>query len=983
MSRRRGRRSIKMTRKEICDSNIPISYAERKRGIKCNLKFEPWNISEYNDYDEYKNSGKEFDGSKEIFKVSNRQFQHPLYNNIQRMTTYIYIISKTVGKEIYFKIGEGGKGEEVVRDDAVVHTDGRLGDARTFLIPGLEDVGYKVHYVFFFDKDIHHNKSDVYIGQFIENQVHATLKKAFPQANISFLNQRASEWYLVQKKEIQFFIGFIFDIIASYHYKTLKPLAIWKYSEEVERLEDFKKHPHLIELPEVNDVQSRLKKSTIYEDAMSKIAFLRQQNRPAAEAVIDLSVATKKDDINTIKQILGMTRGGLTYNFRLNDINFRARRIGLPLTSSTGKLAYVYYVTFTSDAEHREVIDVFKSNKISLFHQYKGDLQNIEYDISVANFLEILAKHLSSEEYAEWELKDIQKKFSSKTYNEHVETIPIRQTQLPAFYFNKRVQRYYGEQFVKSNDIDEDYSVSDVEKNKMKSWKMIKYDVNTQMIMRQEYDTLHNTMIDNTNELVPIFDMMKLKRVMMDLKTKSKKWKCSNHHTFMVNDITYGKGDIIQLKDDIFIYFDDSDYNIPDEHRHNNWTTYKITRVCDDRHSGDVLNPYIDVREMNPDGTKFVSKEVWILSVPFLSEKIKMLRPKRITKEPKYSENDYIVLTSKKYPLNTLDARWNIGKQTHYVKITKVERSNGKYGIRFMAPFDKNKMWDRVPANKTYVHTVDIEMLDAYTHKLVDDSKKWPTLQKYETELPFMIYEASEVMSHYPDGASSHKELVSSRSASYDIDWERGTRGDKLEKSQRVDVINKLINKRPSTLKLRTLKKRIKSYWSTYKDQKKKGAIKIKTKKRRHPMYDLSHIDDVNMVTKKAKYFWKRLRYETLKRITSTPERKPLTHTIPKAPRDGFRIGDEIWIYDKQLKLGYVCYYFVDTSDNVVYGVFYSSDPMAENPIGDTVSEYTHDELVELLRTDDNPLNTLEEINTSYNGVYSDMIKRMKNLIRS
>ena len=55
-----------------------LKTTERKKNIRCDLKTEPWSLTEYDNYSDYKNSGKEFDGSKDVFKVSNRHFEHPL-----------------------------------------------------------------------------------------------------------------------------------------------------------------------------------------------------------------------------------------------------------------------------------------------------------------------------------------------------------------------------------------------------------------------------------------------------------------------------------------------------------------------------------------------------------------------------------------------------------------------------------------------------------------------------------------------------------------------------------------------------------------------------------------------------------------------------------------------------------------------------------------------------------------------------------------
>jgi hypothetical protein len=581
---------------------------------------------------------------------------------------------------------------------------------------------------------------------------------------------------------------------------------------------------------------------------------------------------------------------------------------------------------------------------------------------------------MSEEEYDEWALKEIQQRFTSKTYTEDIEKHPTRQTQLPAFYFDKRVQNFYAEQFVKSNEVIEDYAETDIEKNELKTWKLIKYNIDSQMMMRQEYDTARKTIIDNTSEMVPIFEIMKIKKV-MEIGKKSKKWRCKNHTRYTIDDISYGKGDIIKLKNDVFVYFDDNEYEIPDERPHNKWTTYKITRLCNDSHSSELLNPYFDIREMDERGKKFVSREVWIVSAPHLSNKIKMLQQKKVVKAPNYSENDYVEIYSKKYPLNELDKRWNVGRQKHYVKIVRVETANGKYGIQFMSPFDKNKLWGRVPENDAYIHTVDIVKFDAYTKKLLDDSNKWSKLEKYATELPFMIYEVSGISRHVPSDVTSHEELLSSRNGKYRSEWEKGTHGERLNGRIKVKTIDAMIHKKPSSLKLRKLKRVLQEYWKEV-----KAPSNQKTRKRKHDKYDLSHIDDVKLVLKKAKYFWKEIRWKTLGNITK--DKKPFTKPIADDP-DGFQIGDEFWIFDddQTAKLGYISYYFKDNKGQLVYGIFFSSDPIAEKAQGDNVSEYTKSELVKWIKEDKNPMTFLNRMNDTYHGAYTEMIERFKRLM--
>lgn len=197
-----------------CDTNTYISSKDRQKGISCDLNRGIWEENQefYERTKILQESGRIFNSSeisgdnideKKLFHVNGRFLSDPLYKHLGKYTTpttpttYIYIISKVFDDDIYFKVGEGGKGSS--------SGVGRLGDAQTYLSPGLENAGYKVHYVFFFRKNLHNNS--VTIGQHIEKKIHKVLRYYFKPTNISHTNDEPSEWYLLKnsKEEIFFF----------------------------------------------------------------------------------------------------------------------------------------------------------------------------------------------------------------------------------------------------------------------------------------------------------------------------------------------------------------------------------------------------------------------------------------------------------------------------------------------------------------------------------------------------------------------------------------------------------------------------------------------------------------------------------------------------------------------------------------------------------------------------------------------------------
>ena len=140
--------------------------------------------SQLNTYDTIvdKSTGLDYRGDHSLFKIGNRKVYSENLNS-HTATTYIYIISKVVSGELYFKVGEGGKNDYSNREK---ETPGRLGDAQTFLIPGLEEIGYKVHYVFYFYREFYPYKTDQYIGTYMEKRLHEVLQIIFPQMVMRF-----------------------------------------------------------------------------------------------------------------------------------------------------------------------------------------------------------------------------------------------------------------------------------------------------------------------------------------------------------------------------------------------------------------------------------------------------------------------------------------------------------------------------------------------------------------------------------------------------------------------------------------------------------------------------------------------------------------------------------------------------------------------------------------------------------------------------
>ena len=135
--------------------------------------------------------------------------------------TYIYIISKELGGNLYVKLGKSEK-----------PTLSRIQGAQTFLIPGMgNEVGFLVHFLYYFDSS-KVGTNDNQINHYIEQMCHSVFRSFFKAANIRFGTDAPSEWYLIPKEDITFICGFAMDIIATFAHATVgKKIELKPYNK--------------------------------------------------------------------------------------------------------------------------------------------------------------------------------------------------------------------------------------------------------------------------------------------------------------------------------------------------------------------------------------------------------------------------------------------------------------------------------------------------------------------------------------------------------------------------------------------------------------------------------------------------------------------------------------------------------------------------------------------------------------------------------
>ena len=135
----------------------------------------------------------DFDGS---LKIISDLFEPYIDNNFKSFQkSYIYIISKVIDGKRFFKVGEGKRGIS------------RLKAANTYLVPGLRNQFYQLHYLIFYDESPFPRE----FSDLIEHELHKLLRQEFPQYVIHFKNDLPSEWYLprVQSDFLETVLGLI------------------------------------------------------------------------------------------------------------------------------------------------------------------------------------------------------------------------------------------------------------------------------------------------------------------------------------------------------------------------------------------------------------------------------------------------------------------------------------------------------------------------------------------------------------------------------------------------------------------------------------------------------------------------------------------------------------------------------------------------------------------------------------------------------
>jgi hypothetical protein len=756
---------------------------------------------DYNKMDFCKQSGRVFNGSDPVVKnVEGQQFKDPnqVYQSKYTMeSSYIYIISKVIGESQYYKVGEGGSGDKTTGA-------GRLGDAQTFLPFGLNgDVGYRVHYLFFFAKRLHPNVPQ-FLNKFIEMRLHSNLRANFRSASITFANGRPSEWYLVPKKDLCIFVGFIFDLVSSY---KIVPLQIWKLvstegGKEILTLNPdwetrMMKNPDNVERDDVTNIGSNIVVKMNYREEVGSVAEFK--NHLLGDFVLQ--------NRNVPMQ----------YSYTVIDIIFNSKTLqeGQPL-----QVNKFYGIVTSLNKTFEEIKDIFFNHKqqidissfeISLNPQEEPTV-TAKFYIDIKNLLLIhkLAKYSTSPLFNAWPLKKIFNYYHGNREGTTDTYVIPNNFVAPPWYFNSQIQVAWAikmtteEDFMYYSDYLKDYNNNSEKCN----WKSTAFyteqflNSGDYVIERQRVNE-NNEIIPNSKEIVPILRVMKAMSI-HEIKPTGKKPKKNNYEKTIDEWKIHGKrlvpGSFVELKDDYFTYYNitgDAD----DISNHRGKTMYVVKKMYEKTNHSAILNPWMDIQQFPP--TK--DKTKWcILLTDFTTDELKDKIVVKATKEseikamklkllkqadiedkgglanemqrvaiPLFSANDIIRMR----PDDSISDNRFGEEETkrdayHYVKIIKKIKEPGntkavQYEIAYFPPWDKNEFWGLMPKNGNYVEKHRISQIDEFAEKVKQTNEEFKI---YRDNLQGE-YVVESIVDHYPkyEKLKSHAEFITKAQADGDV----------------------------------------------------------------------------------------------------------------------------------------------------------------------------------------------------------------------
>ena len=786
----------------------PKLFNARKLGDKANelLDDAHWakqDLQLYENENQHVTSGREYNGSDKIFKdVENQKFTDNNDGNFTEIkVAYIYIISKYIDGNTFYKVGLGGTG-----------LGSRLGGAQTFLIPGLGDsTGYKVHYLFFFH--------DMYKRQYlyppasggstlaekIEGNIHKNLRYYLTAANITFKNNYPSEWYLIPSHniDVKFFIGFIFDIIAS-HEK--QPHSIWRLDERgVDKT---------IQLPKSRIWKRRMAKHPYFQESI-----FPREDKETLPLGVDIKISFNKKEnrgtVDTYKNAFFGENGENIYDFTFNNKDYQIIQIlkyeELNGVKNENLNANNIYAEISANGENETPIleQQYGLANISLIQKQNSN----NFYIKIGDLLELIKKDKFHNQvaYDNWNLKNNHMYYENESQGENVIFIEEKFNKIaPLWYYLNSIQNEWVDIIRRTTDLNlhEDFDEENVKNKYIISddfKKVVNDDLTKIMVKRNKVRGQDNVVVDDSEDEVELLYVF----VFMDLNDKLQRLNQIKKTSVLINGQEYklNKKDaphLLKLEESYFIHY--NQYLIPDikTKYEGKFIFYEMIEFF--TFTIDKSNkPWIKLKEYYKEGENKKTGKIWNIpleSVNFESHKKHFTFLRKGSEEYKNivnlkSQQDrnirqieddvvYIDVDNEVEYARNVVPKYVVGdvikvipenyedfgipdferKSYHYAKIVGINRDKGQYRIQYYPPYDKMKLWKtnnkKRNDDKDYVENHNIEAIEGAIPTLLDldDPEHEKELTNYKNKLK-NVFKIETIVDHKPPrkGAKKNKKV--------------------------------------------------------------------------------------------------------------------------------------------------------------------------------------------------------------------------------
>lgn len=763
----------------------PLWYHDRKngKGRDCPLYIDK--LRNKTAYEKVvfktKSLGREYMSNDEVFQYLESllsKVQTNLITGVQEARkAYMYIISKQISGQVYYKLGLSEKPNL-----------SRIVGAQTFLIPGLDtDVGFQIHMIMTFPTENIGN-SDQYVCFYVEKMCHKILRFYFKAANLKFGNDESSEWYLIPEAYGVYFCGFILDIVATFAYnsedarKQLAPQNIWIFSE--------KKPIQELKLPPSREVLKRLRKDDRYNQVMDVFDHfgLRHIRDFANTLTVEIQPSDKIQAKGTKdvfeKELLGSDGEPVTYFLPSRDESFLLTKIiknqykfsvGQPL--QTGEIYGIITL------ENR---DIFRKQNIDLI-PYTTDSTGVfvEFCIHIGDLLEIV-KPVDSDLLESWPLKTHYEYYQKRKDSSTKKQFAISHNFVaPQWYFQVDVQRRFARKFIqgviqsqKKQLKHEHRDTSLTDSTIIYTWTLTGQSIlkeqphedETKNRIRSAYYVVRSRPQGNTTvtEEVPVVRLMHLWKVKeSDLDAEVKTTRFPGHKQIKIReDLVLKENNHIRIpKGLLFQSLEDDEFD-------ETVLVFLIRDIYSKRYDdneemvyvrGLIKFPFDEI----PDDTLYV---IMVKTIETHADKIALIE------EPKLKKGQ--VIKAKPSVVDDFGEEDTKESQYHYAKIVDVQIDyDFMYRIQYFPPFDKVEPWAIPETNKEalkagqhpnpkekHLETWDRDILEGPNVSVVKltntlENKKEKTLfENYKKKLAKFKQPVARVLSHLPAKATTIEE---------------------------------------------------------------------------------------------------------------------------------------------------------------------------------------------------------------------------------